>query len=126
MATGWPMYRRPGGQSDVFVAIFEEDEPDQFLTTRITSAEESRELLGDWSPDGQWLVFSRQVTDQRNAGSNPGSNMEDIQGLWLRNPGGDQPVAADRRGRQRPGMVARRGCDRLRARRFGQQRHLPD
>ena len=81
-----------GGQSDVFVAIFEEDEPDQFLTTRITSSEESRELLGDWSPDGQWLVFSRQVTDQRNAGSNPGSNpgsnTEDIQGLWLRNPDG--------------------------------------
>ena len=62
------------GQSDIFVARFSEEEPDQFLTTRITSAE-SREILGDWSPDGQWLVFSRQGD-------------EDVQGLWLRNPDG--------------------------------------
>lgn len=62
------------GQSDVFVARFGEDDPEQFLTTRITSAD-SREMLGDWSPDGQWLVFSRE-------------GGEDVQGLWLRNPDG--------------------------------------
>ena len=39
------------------------------------TSEESRELLGDWSPDGQWLVFSRQGD-------------EEVQGLWLRNPDG--------------------------------------
>ena len=62
------------GQSDVFVARFGEDDPEQFLTTRITSSD-SRETLGDWSPDGQWLVFSRE-------------GEEDVQGLWLRNPDG--------------------------------------
>ena len=62
------------GQSDVYVARIGEDDPEQFLTTRITSSE-SREMLGDWSPDGQWLVFSRE-------------GGEDVQGLWLRNPDG--------------------------------------
>ena len=62
------------GQSDIFVATFEEDEQVLIRTTRVTS-EETRELLGDWSPDGQWLVFSRQ-------------GEEDMQGLWLRNPEG--------------------------------------
>ena len=62
------------GQSDLFVARFGEDDPEQFLTTRITSSE-SRETLGDWSPDGQWLVFSRE-------------GGEEVQGLWLRNPDG--------------------------------------
>ena len=61
-------------RSDVFVARFGEDDPEQFLTTRITSSD-SREMLGDWSPDGQWLVFSRE-------------GGEDVQGLWLRNPDG--------------------------------------
>lgn len=63
-----------GGQFDVYVASFGGEDVDEITTTRITS-EESRELLGDWSPDGQWLVFSRQGTD-------------DVQGLWLRNPAG--------------------------------------
>ena len=62
------------GQSDVFVARFGEDDPEQFLTTRITSSDR-REMMGDWSPDGQWLVFSRE-------------GGEDVQGLWLRNPDG--------------------------------------
>ena len=62
------------GQSDVFVARFGEDDPAQFLTIRITSSDD-REMLGDWSPDGQWLVFSR-------------GGGEDEQGLWLRNPDG--------------------------------------
>ncbi len=62
------------GQSDVFVARFGEEDPGQFLTTRITSSD-IREMLGDWSPDGQWLVFSRE-------------GGEDVQGLWLRNPDG--------------------------------------
>ena len=62
------------GQSDIYVTTFAEDGQGETITTRITS-EESRELLGDWSPDGQWLVFSRQ-------------GEEDVQGLWLRNPAG--------------------------------------
>ena len=62
------------GQSDVYVSIFPEDDGGDIRSTRITS-EESRELLGDWSPDGEWLVFSRQGDD-------------DEQGLWLRNPAG--------------------------------------
>ena len=62
------------GQSDVYVSTFPEDEQADIRSTRITS-EASRELLGDWSPDGQWLVFSRQGDD-------------DVQGLWLRNPAG--------------------------------------
>ena len=67
------------GQSDVFVAQFlgERDE-EQVLTTRITSSE-SGETLGDWSPDGQWLVFSRH-------------GGEDVQGLWIRNPDGINQV----------------------------------
>ena len=62
------------GQSDIYVSTLPEDAQGDIITTRITS-EESRELLGDWSPDGQWLVFSRQGED-------------DVQGLWLRNPAG--------------------------------------
>ena len=62
------------GQSDVYVATFPDDDEAVIRSTRITS-EDSRELLGDWSPDGQWLVFSRQGDD-------------DVQGLWLRNPAG--------------------------------------
>ena len=67
------------GQSDIYVAAFGEEEQADDRTIRITSPatfeEGSRELLGDWSPDGQWLVFSRQGED-------------DVQGLWLRNPDG--------------------------------------
>ncbi len=62
------------GQSDIYVSTLYEDGQGDMITTRITS-EESRELLGDWSPDGQWLVFSRQ-------------GGEEVQGLWLRNPAG--------------------------------------
>ena len=57
------------GQADIYVSDLEGGG-----ATRITSGE-GRELLGDWSPDGQWLVFSRQGDD-------------DVQGLWLRNPAG--------------------------------------
>ena len=57
------------GQTDIYVSVLESDN-----ATRITSSEE-RKLLGDWSPDGQWLVFSRQGDS-------------DKQGLWLRNPAG--------------------------------------
>ena len=57
------------GETDVYVSS-----SDGEVQTRITSGEGS-ELLGDWSPDGQWLVFSRQGSD-------------DVQGLWLRNPAG--------------------------------------
>ena len=58
-----------GGETDVYVSS-----SDGEVQTRITSGEGS-ELLGDWSPDGQWLVFSREGPD-------------DVQGLWLRNPAG--------------------------------------
>ena len=61
------------GQADVYVSVLEGS------TTRITGGE-SRELLGDWSPDGQWLVFSRASTGSGESG--------DVQGLWLRNPSG--------------------------------------
>ena len=57
------------GETDVHVSS-----SDGEAQTRITSSEGS-ELLGDWSPDGQWLVFSREGPD-------------DVQGLWLRNPSG--------------------------------------
>ena len=57
------------GETDVYVST-----QDGEVQTRITSGEGS-ELLGDWSPDGQWMVFSRQGSD-------------DVQGLWLRNPAG--------------------------------------
>ena len=65
-----------GGQSDIYVAAFDDGDGDtgRARTTRVTS-EESMELLGDWSPDGQWLVFARRGDD-------------DVQGLWLRNPAG--------------------------------------
>ena len=64
------------GQTDVYVATFQDDEGEEgsVRTTRVTS-EESTELLGDWSPDGQWLVFARR-------------GGEEVQGLWLRNPAG--------------------------------------
>ncbi len=57
------------GQTDIYVSGL-----DGGGSTRITSSGD-RELLGDWSPDGQWLVFSRHGDD-------------DSQGLWLRNPAG--------------------------------------
>ena len=57
------------GHSDVYVSAVEGSSP-----VRITTAE-TEEFLGDWSPDGQWLVFSRRGD-------------EETQGLWLRNPAG--------------------------------------
>ena len=57
------------GHSDVYVSALEEGSP-----VRITS-DETEEFLGDWSPDGQWLVFTRRGN-------------EESQGLWLRNPAG--------------------------------------
>ena len=58
-----------GGTTDIYVSGV-----DGQMATRITSSDDG-ELLGDWSPDGQWLVFSRRGED-------------DKQGLWLRNPAG--------------------------------------
>ncbi len=57
------------GRSDIYVSTLENGSP-----TRVTSGD-SGESLGDWSPDGEWLVFSRQ-------------GGKDVQGLWLRNPAG--------------------------------------
>lgn len=57
------------GHSDVYVSVLEEGSQ-----VRIT-ADETEEFLGDWSPDGQWLVFARRGN-------------EESQGLWLRNPAG--------------------------------------
>ena len=62
------------GHSDVYVASFSENDEEGGSPVRITS-EDTEEFLGDWSPDGQWLVFSRRGS-------------EDSQGLWLRNPDG--------------------------------------
>ena len=72
------------GQSDIYVSTLYEDGQGDIITTRITS-EESRELLGDWSPDGQWLVFSRQ-------------GGEEVQGLLAAQSRRCEPAAADRRG----------------------------
>ena len=63
------------GVSDIYVSTLGGDSHNWFVgVTRVTS-DEGNEFLGDWSPDGQWLVFSRQGDD-------------DVQGLWLRNPVG--------------------------------------
>ena len=63
------------GHTDVYVTSLEEgEEGKQSEPVRIT-ADETDEVLGDWSPDGEWLVFSRRGDDE-------------AQGLWLRNPAG--------------------------------------
>ena len=53
-------------------------ESDGGTQTRITSSSVHEEL-GDWSPDGIWLVFSR-------LDDNSGDDSKE--GLWLRNPDG--------------------------------------
>ncbi len=63
------------GHTDVYVTSLGEGvEGEQNEPVRIT-ADETDEVLGDWSPDGEWLVFSRRGD-------------EEAQGLWLRNPAG--------------------------------------
>ena len=62
------------GHSDVYVAPFSAGEGEGGNPIRITS-EDTEEFLGDWSPDGQWLVFTRRGN-------------EESRGLWLRNPAG--------------------------------------
>ena len=57
------------GHSDVYVTPLEGGSP-----VRITSGD-TEEFLGDWSPDGHWLVFTRRGN-------------EESRGLWLRNPAG--------------------------------------
>ena len=66
-------------ESDRIAYVSDEDgEPDIYMVTldsrqktRLTFSPE-RELVGDWSPDGEWLVFTEQGKD----------------GLFLRNPNG--------------------------------------
>lgn len=67
------------GHSDVYVASHNTGNGEPGSPVRITSSD-TEEFLGDWSPDGQWLVFSR-----RSPASDKGS---EAQGLWLRNPAG--------------------------------------
>lgn len=62
------------GHADVYVAPSLVNDGEQGNPVRITSSD-TEEFLGDWSPDGQWLVFSRR-------------GGEDSQGLWLMNPAG--------------------------------------
>ncbi len=63
------------GNGDVYVSSLDQGgQGEQGAPVRITTAE-TDEVLGDWSPDGEWLVFSRRGD-------------EGTQGLWLRNPGG--------------------------------------
>ena len=62
------------GHSDVYVASHNVGNGEPGSPVRITSGD-TEEFLGDWSPDGQWLVFSRR-------------GGEEAQGLWLRNPAG--------------------------------------
>ena len=79
------------GHSDVYVAPLEEGSP-----VRVSSGD-AEEFLGDWSPDGQWLVFTRRGD-------------EESRGLWLRNPAGVN--------------LFRRRRYRLRAQHGRQPRHL--
>lgn len=66
-------------ESDRIAYVSDEDgEPDIYMVTleggqktRLTFSSE-RELVGDWSPDGEWLVFTERGKD----------------GLFLRNPNG--------------------------------------
>ena len=60
------------GDSDLYVADANLDEKQD--ATRITF-NPGAEHLGDWSPDGEWLVFHS-------------SGLPAYQGLWLRNPDG--------------------------------------
>ncbi len=67
----------PGSDRISYVSD-EDGEPDIYMVTleggqktRLTFSPE-RELVGDWSPDGEWLVFTEYGTD----------------GLFLRNPNG--------------------------------------
>lgn len=62
------------GHSDVYVVSPNIGNGEPGSPIRITSGD-TEEFLGDWSPDGQWLVFSRR-------------GGEEAQGLWLRNPAG--------------------------------------
>ena len=62
------------GHSDVYVASHNIGDGEPGSPVRISSGD-TEEFLGDWSPDGQWLVFSRR-------------GGEEAQGLWLRNPAG--------------------------------------
>ncbi len=62
------------GHSDVYVTPFSTGDGEIGSPVRITSGD-TEEFLGDWSPDGQWLVFSRRGN-------------EESRGLWLRNPAG--------------------------------------
>ena len=62
------------GRSDVYVVALESENDAEGRPARITTTG-AEEFLGDWSPDGEWLVFSQR------------GNV-DTQGLWLRNPNG--------------------------------------
>ena len=99
------------GHSDVYVTPLEGGSP-----VRITSGD-TEEFLGDWSPDGQWLVFTRRGN-------------EESRGLWLRNPAGVNLFRLTGEDDVGPGVVSRRRRHRLRApvirARAGRQpRHLP-
>ena len=63
-----------GGQSDIYLSRLESGANTPSAPVRITSTD-TDEILGDWSPDGQWLVFARR-------------GAAETQGLWLRNPDG--------------------------------------
>ena len=62
------------GHSDIYISRLESGAAAPSAPVRITSAD-TDEILGDWSPDGQWLIFAR-----RGGAA--------TQGLWLRNPDG--------------------------------------
>ena len=62
------------GHSDIYISRLESGAAAPSAPVRITSAD-TDEILGDWSPDGQWLIFARRGGAK-------------TQGLWLRNPDG--------------------------------------
>lgn len=62
------------GHADIYLSWLQPDAETPSAPVRITSAA-TDESLGDWSPDGQWLIFTRADNGAP-------------QGLWLRNPDG--------------------------------------
>ena len=83
--------------SDRIAYVSDEDgEPDIYMVTlesgqktRLTFSPE-RELVGDWSPDGEWLVFTEHGKD----------------GLFLRNPNGVNRIELTAGPDSAPGLVA--------------------
>ena len=69
-----------GDTSDMYVMALAGGEPNRIS---INAGNSGEPVLGDWSPDGEWLVFY-----SHGSGDGLGDGSEDARGLWLRNPNG--------------------------------------